>query len=63
MIDFAIDLVGERVDLDSSPFSEKILERWYSTYASQQHVVVMEFGSPCSPRSPLFLQDSSCHDQ
>ena len=52
MIDFVVDLVEEHVDLDGSQFSESILERWYSARASQRNVVVLEFGSPCPPRSP-----------
>ena len=49
-IDFVVDLVEERVDLGGSQFSESILERWYSAHASQQNVVILEFGSSCSPR-------------
>ena len=63
MIDFVVDLVEEHVDLDGSQFSESILERWYSARASQRNVVVLEFGSPCPPRSPPLTHDSSCHDQ
>ena len=63
MLDFVADLVGERVDLGVSEFSESILERWYSAHASQQNVETLAFGSPCSPRSPLFAHDSNCHDQ
>ena len=63
MIDFVVDLVEERVDLGGSQFSESILERWYSAHASQQNVVVLEFWSPCSPRSALFAHDLNCHDQ
>ena len=55
MLDFVIDLVEERVDLGGW--------RWYCAHASQQSVVALEFGSPCSPRSPLFAHDSNCHDQ
>ena len=62
MIDFVVDLVEEHVDLDGFQFSESILERWYSAHASQRNVVVLEFGSPCPPRSPLLTHDS-CHDQ
>ena len=36
MIDFVVDLVEERVDLDGSQFSESILERRYSARASQR---------------------------
>ena len=49
--------------LPTSWIIESILERWYSAHASQQNVVTLEFGSPCSPRSPLFAHDSKCHDQ
>ena len=62
MIDFVVDLVEEHVDRDGSQFSESILERWCSTRASQRNVVVLEFGSPCPPRSPLLTHDSR-HDQ
>ena len=62
MIDFVVDLVEEHVDLDGSQFSESILERWYSARASQWNVVVLEFGSPCPPRSPLSIHDLR-HDQ
>ena len=55
MFDFVVDLVEERVVLGGSQFSESFLERWYSAHASQQSVVVLEFGSPCPPRSPLFF--------
>ena len=63
MLDFAVDLVEEHVDLGGSQFFESILERWYSAHASQQNVVTLEFGSPCSPRSALFAHDLNCHDQ
>ena len=63
MIDSVVDLVEERVDLGGSQFSESILERWCSAHASQQNVVTLEFGSPCSPRSALFAHDLNCHDQ
>ena len=63
MLDFVVDLVEERVDLGGSQFSESILERWYSAHASQQNVVVLEFGSPCSPRLPLCAHHLNCHDQ
>ena len=59
MIHFVVDLVEEHVDLDGSQFSESILERWYST---RRNAVVLEFGSPCPPRSPLLTHDSR-HDQ
>ena len=62
MMDFVLDLVEERVDLDGSQFSESILERWCSARASQRNVVALEFGSPCPPRSPLLTHDSR-HDQ
>ena len=60
MIDSVVDLVEEHVDLDGSPFSESILERWHFARASQRNVVVLEFGSPCLPRSPSLTQR---HDQ
>ena len=63
MLDFLVDHVEEHVDLDGSQFSGSILERWYSAHASQQNVVILEFGSPCSPRSALFAHDLNCHDQ
>ena len=63
ILDFVVDLVEERFDLGGSQFSEPILGRWYSAHASQQNVVALEFGSPCSPRSALFAHDSNRHDQ
>ena len=63
MLDFVVDLVEERVDLGGSQFSDSILERWYFAHASRQNVVILEFGSPCSPRSALFAHDLNCHDQ
>ena len=57
MLDFVVDLVEERVDLGGSQFTESILERWYFAPASQQNVVILDFGSPCSPRSALFAHD------
>ena len=57
MIDSVVDLVEEHVDLDGSQFSESIVERWYSGRVSQRNVVVLEFGSPCPPRSPLISHD------
>ena len=63
MIDSVVDLVEERVDQGGSQFSESIHERESSQLASQQNVVVLEFGSPGSSRSPLFSHDSCCHDQ
>ena len=53
--------VVEHVDLGGSRFSSPILERWYSARASQQNVVTLEFGSPCSPRSALFALDLIRH--
>ena len=35
MIDTAVSLVEEHVDLGGSQFSESILERWHFTRASQ----------------------------
>ena len=61
MIDFVVDLVEERVDLGGSQFSESILERLCSVHASQQNVVTLEFGSPCSSRSALFAHDLIRH--
>ena len=56
MIDSVVDLVEEHVDLNGSQFSESIVERWYFARISQRNVVVLEFGSPCRPRSPsLFM--------
>ena len=55
--DFVVDLVEEHVGLGGSQFSESILERWYSAHASQRNVEVLEFGSPCSPRSALFAHE------
>ena len=63
MHDFVVDLVEEHVDLGGSQFSESILERWYSAHASQQNVVSLKFGSPCSPHSPLFGHDVNYLDQ
>ena len=62
MIDSVVDLVEEHVDLDGSQFSESIVERWYFARISQWNVVVLEFGSPCLPRSPSLIHDSR-HDQ
>ena len=62
MIDSVVDLVEEHVDLDGSQFSESIVERWYFARISQRNVVVLEFGSPCLPRSPSLIHDSR-HDQ
>ena len=45
---FVVDLVEEHVGLGGSQFSESILERLCSAHASQQNVVILEFGSPCS---------------
>ena len=58
---FVVDLVEEHVDLGGSQFSEPILERWCSAHASQENVVTLEFGSPCSPRSALFAHDLNRH--
>ena len=63
LLEFVVDLVEKRVDLGGSQFSESIFERCYSAHASQQNVVVLEFGSPCSPLSTLFAHDPNCHDQ
>ena len=63
MLDFVVILVEERVDLGGSQFSESTLERWYFAHASQQNVVILEFGSPCSPRSALFAHNLNRHDQ
>ena len=61
MIDSVVDLVEEHVDLGGSQFSESIVESWYSARTSQRNVVVLEFGSPCLPRSPSLIHDSH-HD-
>ena len=58
---FVIDLVEEHVGPGGSQFSESILERLCSAHASQQIVVVLEFGSLCSPRSALFVHDLNRH--
>ena len=58
MIDSVVGLVEEHVDLGLSQFSESVLERWYSAHISQQNVVVLEFGSPCLPRSSSLMHDS-----
>ena len=58
MIDSVVDLVEEHVYLGGSQFSESIFERKYSARASQRNVVVLEFGSPCPPRSPPLTHDS-----
>ena len=62
MIDSVVDLVEEHVDLDGSQFSESIVERWFFACVTQRNVVILEFGSPCLPRSPSLIHDS-CHDQ
>ena len=59
MIDSVVSLVEEHVDLGGSQLYESILERWCFT----KECVALEFGSPCSPRSPLFARDSNCLDQ
>ena len=61
MLDFVVVLVEEHVGLGGSQFSESILERLCSAHASQQNVVTLEFGSPCSPRSALFAHDLNRH--
>ena len=58
---FVVDLVEEHVGLGGSQFSESILERLCSAHASQQNVVTLEFGSPCSPHSELFAHDLDRH--
>ena len=45
------------VGFGGSQFCEPTLERMYSAHASQQNVVTLEFGSPCSPASALFAHD------
>ena len=62
MIDSVVDLVEEHVDLGGSQFSESIVERWYFARVSQRNVVVLEFRSPCLPRSPSSVHDSR-HEQ
>ena len=53
-----VNLFEEHVELGGSQFSESILERWYFARISQRNVVVLEFGSPCLPRSPSSVHDS-----
>ena len=60
MLDFVVDLVEERVDLSGSQFSESSLERWYFAHASQQNVAILEFGSPCSPRTGSHRSFTKC---
>ena len=62
MFDSVVDLFEEHVDLGGSQFSKSIVERWYFARISQQNVEVLEFGSPCLPRSPLLVHDSR-HEQ
>ena len=62
MIDSVVALVEEHVGSGGSRFSESILGRWYSARVSQRNVVVLEFGSPCPPRS-RFLIPLSRHNQ
>ena len=62
MIDSVVDLFEEHVDLGGSQFSESFVERWYFARISQRNVVVLEFGSPCLPRSPSSVHDSR-HEQ
>ena len=59
MIDSVVDLFEEHVDLGGSQFSESIVERWYFARISQRNVVVLEFGSPCLPRSPSLVHEFS----
>ena len=58
MIDSVVDLFEEHVELGGSQFSESVVERWYFARISQRNVVVLEFGSPCPPRSPSLTHDS-----
>ena len=58
MFDSVVDFVEEHVNLDGSQFSESTVERWFFARVSQRHVVVLEFGSPCLPRSPSLIHDS-----
>ena len=60
-IDFVVGLVEKRVDLDCYLFSESNLERWYSARDSQQNVLILEFGNPCSFRSALLANDLNRH--
>ena len=53
-LDFVVDLVEQRVDQGEPQFSESTLEQWYFACASQQNVAVLEFGSSCPSRLPLF---------
>ena len=61
MIDSVVNLFEEHVELGGSQFSESILERWYLRIFPT-NVVVLEFGSPCLPRSPSSVHDSR-HEQ
>ena len=51
-----MDRVEEIDGEGGSRSSESILERLWSAHASQQKVVTLEFGSPCSPRSALITR-------
>ena len=63
MIDSVVDLFEEHVDLGGSQFSESIVERRYFPRVSQRNVAVLEFGSPCLPRSPSLVHDSRREQQ
>ena len=60
MIDSVVDLFEGHVDLDGSQFSESIVEPTLRVF--HNGMVVLEFGSPCLPRSPSLIHDSR-HDQ
>ena len=62
MINSVVDLFEQHVDLGGSQFSESVVERWYFARISHRNVVVLEFGSPCLPRSPSLVHDSR-HEQ
>ena len=59
LLDFVKNLVEERVDLGGSQFSESILERSTLRLLHDRMWWPLEFGSPCSPHSPLFSHDSN----
>ena len=65
MIDFAVDLVEEHVDLDGSQFSnfqDQSSNAGTLRVLQKRNVVVLEFGSPCLSRSPSSIRDSR-HEQ
>ena len=54
---FVVSLVEEHVGEGGSRCSWPIHEHESSELVSQQNVAILEFGSPCSPRSALFARD------